>query len=74
MTTTPTAIGDRIAVILERSAVDELGIDLGTRLEVSVEQGEIRIRLADEGRRALVLASARKMMDIHDETFRKLAE
>ncbi len=74
MTTIATTIGDQVAVILERSAADELGIEPGSRLEMSIERGEIRIRLADDGRRDLVLESARKMMDIHDETFRKLAE
>ncbi len=74
MTTTLTTIGDKLAVILDRSTLDALGIDEATRLEVSVDESGIRIRPATDDHRARVLASARKMMDLHDETFRKLAE
>ncbi len=75
MTAILTTIGDKFAVLLDRATIDELGLTEGARLEVQVDRGELRISAADEdGRRERVLASARKMMEIHDSTFRKLAE
>lgn len=74
VTTTLKALGEELAIILDRSTLAALGIDEFTRLEVSVEQGDIRIRPVLDEHRARVLASARRMMDVHDETFRKLAQ
>jgi len=74
LTTSLTAIGDKLAVVLDRSTLEALGIDERTQLEVSVDDTGIRIRPAPEDHRARVLASARRMMDSHDATFRKLAE
>ncbi len=74
MTTNLRTLGDEFAVVIDRSTLDALGIDETTRLEVSVDDGGIRIRPEPGDHRARVLASARRMMEIHDETFRKLAE
>ena len=73
MTTSLKPIGQDLAVIIDRSTLDALGIDETTRLEVSVDGGSIRIKPATDSHREDVLASARKMMEIHDEAFRKLA-
>jgi hypothetical protein len=74
MTTTLTNVGEQLALIIDRQTLESLGIDGETQLEVSVDESGIHIRPAPDDRRARVLASARRMMDIHDETFRKLAQ
>ena len=73
MTTTLRHVGDELALILDREALASLGIDGETRLEVSIDDRGIHIRPADD-HRTLVMASAMKMMEIHDVTFRKLAQ
>jgi antitoxin component of MazEF toxin-antitoxin module len=74
MTTNLKTLGDELAVVIDRSTLEALGIDKSTRLEVSVEGGDIRIRPILDEHRARILASAHRMMDLHDETFRKLAQ
>jgi hypothetical protein len=75
MTTTLRNVGDDLALILNRQTLDSLGIDEQTPLEVSIDATGIHIRpVPNDDHAARVLASAIKMMEIHDETFRKLAQ
>ena len=74
MTTTLRNVGGDLALILDRQTLDSLGIDGQTLLEVSVDATGINIRPAPSDQTARVLASAVRMMEIHDETFRKLAQ
>jgi antitoxin component of MazEF toxin-antitoxin module len=73
MTTTLTNLGEELALIIDRQVLESLGIDAETRLEVSVDERGIHIRPAPDDHQTRVVASARRMMDLHDETFRKLA-
>jgi hypothetical protein len=73
MTITLRNIGDELALILDRQTLDSIGIDEQTPLDVSVDETGIHIRPIPNDHPARVLASALKMMEIHDETFRKLA-
>jgi antitoxin component of MazEF toxin-antitoxin module len=74
MTTTLRNVGGDLALILDRQTLDSLAIDEQTMLEVSVDSSGIHIRPVPSDHAARVLASAIKMMEIHDETFRKLAQ
>ncbi len=74
MTTTLRHVGDDLALILDPAALASLGIDDETSLEVSIDQHGIHIRPISGDHRSRVMASALKMMEIHDETFRKLAQ
>ena len=74
MTTTLRNVGDDLALILDRQTLDSLGIDEQTPLEVSIDATGIHIRPLADDHSARVLASAIKMMEIHDETFRRLAQ
>jgi hypothetical protein len=74
MTTTLRKMGDDLALIFDREALASFGIDGETRLEVSVDEHGIHIRPVADDHRARVMASALKLMEIHDETFRKLAQ
>jgi antitoxin component of MazEF toxin-antitoxin module len=73
MTTMLTNHGDDLALVLDRATLKTLGIDEGTPLEVVVDETGIHIVPKRNDRQAQVLASALRMMEIHDETFRKLA-
>jgi hypothetical protein len=66
-------VGEDLALILDSSTWNGLGIDGETDLEVMVDESGIRIQKSPEGHRERVLNSARTMMDVHEETFRKLA-
>ena len=74
MTTTLRNVGEELALILDRQTLDSLGIDGQTPLEISVDSDGIHIRPVPSDRTARVFASAIKMMEIHDETFRRLAQ
>jgi hypothetical protein len=65
-------VGEDLALVLDRSTWTELGIDGETELEVAVDQMGVHIRPTLEGHRERVLASARRMMEVHEEAFRKL--
>ena len=73
MTTKLTRLGEDLALILEDQTLKSLGIDEETSLEVFADEAGIHIRPASDEHRERVLSSARRMMDLHDETFRKLA-
>jgi hypothetical protein len=73
MTTKLKRIDGDLALILEPRTLEALGIDEGTSLEVFADETGIHIRRTADEHRERVLTSARRMMDIHDETFRKLA-
>jgi hypothetical protein len=66
-------VGDELALVLDRSTWTELGIDAETELEVAIDPMGVHIRPTPDGHRERVLDSARRMMEIHEETFRKLA-
>jgi antitoxin component of MazEF toxin-antitoxin module len=74
MVKTLTPVGDGLGLLIDRSILERLGIDRETTLELTVEEDRLVIRpVAGEAQDRFV-ESARRMMEIHGETFRKLAE
>ena len=69
-----TAIGNSFGIIIERPILDLLRIERDTPLEVRTDGEALIIRPAREDHRARVRGAAERMMDVHDETLRKLAE
>ena len=69
-----TAVGNSLGLIIEKPILELLKITKDTPLEVSTDGQALIIRPAATDRRERVLASAERLMDEHDETFRKLAE
>ena len=67
------AIGNSLGIVIEKPILELLGIDRETDLEMTTD-GRRRIIEPVLQRRKRVLASAKKVMDAHDETFRKLAK
>ena len=69
-----TAIGNSFGIIIERPILDLLRIERDTPLEVRTDGEALIIRPARQDQRARVRDAAGRMMDVHDETLRKLAE
>ncbi len=69
-----TAIGNSLGVIIERPILDLLDIDRDTELEIKTDGEGLIIRPIRKSHEQRVRESAERMMEIHDETLRKLAE
>lgn len=74
MIKTLTPIGNSLGFIIDRPILELLKIDRNTRLEVTTDGQGLHIRPIRFAEDEEVLRSVERMMDIHDETFRKLAE
>lgn len=67
------AIGNSLGIIIEKPILELLSIDRETELEVRTDGTRLIIEPA-EVRKRRIRASSKKVMDAHDETFRKLAK
>lgn len=67
------AIGNSLGIVIEKPILELLGIDRDTELEMTTDGHRLVIEPVRQ-RRKRVLASAKKVMAAHDETFRKLAK
>ena len=69
-----TTVGNSLGLIIERPILELLDIDRDTLLEVRTDGEALIIRPARKGRPVRLEGSAKRMMDMHEETFRKLAK
>ena len=69
-----TAIGNSLGVVIEKPILDLLDIDRDTELEMTTDGKILILEPVRRGRRKRVAAAAQRVMDSHDETFRKLAK
>ncbi len=67
------AIGNSLGVVIEKPILELLDIDRDTELDMTTDGQRLIIEPVRQ-RRKRVLASAKKVMDAHDATFRKLAK
>ena len=67
------AIGNSLGLVIEKPILELLDIDRDTELEMTTD-GQRLIITPVQQRRAKVLAAAKRVMDAHDKTFRKLAK
>lgn len=74
MEKTLSAIGNSLGLIIERPILDLLNIDKDTRLEIRTDGEALIIRPIREDHRARAQRATKRLMDQHDDTFRKLAE
>ena len=74
MTTKLTTIGDALYLVIDPSILEGLKIDQDTPLEVTIDGSGLYIRPASAGHHARVVETAERVMDIHAETLRKLAQ
>lgn len=68
-----TAIGNSLGVVIEKPILELLGIDRDTELEMRTD-GKLLILEPVRQRRKRVAEATRRVLDTHDETFRKLAK
>jgi antitoxin MazE len=74
MVKTLSAIGNSLGIIIEKPILELLDIDRATPLEVKTDGEALIIRPVRASKKERVANAARRMMDAHDETLRKLAE
>lgn len=68
------AIGNSLGLIIDKPILELLHIDKDTTLEVSTDGEALIIRPVRAARRKRLRDVANGIMDLHDETFRKLAK
>lgn len=68
------AVGNSLALIIERPILELLDITKDTPLEVKTDGEALIIRPARLSKDDRVRESARRMMAVHDDTLRKLAK
>jgi len=68
------AIGNSLGIIIEKPILELLEIDRETELEIRTDGEALIIRPARAAKRRRVADAARRMMDTHGESLRKLAE
>lgn len=69
------AVGDSLALIIERPILELLDITKDTPLEITTDGEALIIRPAKTlSQMDRVVAAADEIMDVHEETFRKLAQ
>jgi len=69
-----TSIGNSLGVIIEKPILDLLNIDRTTDLEVKTDGEAILLRPVRKSRLERVLDSTDRLMDVHEETLKKLAQ
>ena len=74
MTKKLTAIGNSLGIVIEKPILDLLHIDRETEIEMSTDGQRLILSPVRTARRARLASSARKIMDQHEGTFRKLAK
>ncbi|MBU0551602.1 AbrB/MazE/SpoVT family DNA-binding domain-containing protein [Myxococcota bacterium] len=69
-----TTIGNSLGLIIDKPILELLKIDRDTELEISTDGDRLIIQPKRLSRRERLRASAERLMDAHDETFRDLAK
>ncbi len=73
MITTLTALGDELALVIDRALLERLNIGTDTPLGVTTDGLGLTVRPVAAGHRARVLELTDRVMAVHEETLRKLA-
>jgi antitoxin component of MazEF toxin-antitoxin module len=68
------AIGNSLGLVIEKPILELLQIDRDTDLDMTTDGERLIITPVQRQSRARVLAAAKRVMDAHDKTFRKLAK
>lgn len=66
-------VGDELGIVIDRSLLDELHIDRETPLRVTSDGKCLYIEPIPADQRGQFLGAGRRIMDVHDDAFRKLA-
>jgi antitoxin component of MazEF toxin-antitoxin module len=68
------AIGNSFGVVIEKPILELLKIDRDTELEMSTDGNRLILEPVRPGRRKRIGDAAKRAMDSHEGTFRKLAK
>jgi antitoxin MazE len=68
-----TPIGIDLGLVIDQKFLELLHIDRNTPLQITVDGNGLRIRPVESEHQARVLEAAEQVMDLHEETLRKLA-
>lgn len=74
MLTKLTAIGNNLGLIIERPILERLAMDQETPLEITTDGETLIIRPVRTEHHQRVQAAAHRLMEVHDATFKRLAE
>lgn len=74
MSKTLTPIGNGLGLIIDPQLLETLGIKGDTPLEIVAEGGALVVRPLAAYKKARIIDAADRMMKVHAETLRKLAE
>jgi antitoxin MazE len=74
MIKTLTPIGNSLGIIIDRPILELLRIDRETPLEITTDGKGFYVRPVPFADEAEVLKSVERMLEVHSETFRRLAE
>jgi len=69
-----TSIGNSLGLIIDKSVLEILDIDRHSKLDIRTDGECLIIRPLQKDHIARVLDSADRMMNIHEDTFRKLTQ
>ena len=74
MIKTLAAVGNSLALIIERPILDLLHIDKNTPLEIQTDGHALIIQPVSKQRQMRIRRSAERMMRVHEKTLQKLAK
>jgi antitoxin MazE len=69
-----TAIGNSLGIVIERPILELLNIDRDTEVEMITDGDRLIIQPIRKGVNQKAMQAAKRIMDNHDKTFRKLAK
>ena len=68
------AIGNSLGIVIEKPILDLLKIDRDTELDITTDGTRLVLEPVRKRRREELLSTAKRIMDTHQETFKKLAK
>lgn len=68
------AIGNSLGIVIEKPILELLDIDRDTELDMKTDGNRLIIEPVRKSRQDRIAASAKRVMDSHEGTFRKLAK
>ena len=66
-------VGNSLGILIEKPILELLNIDKNTEFEMTTDGHRLIIEPIRSTQQKRLATSAQKIMDLHDETFRKLA-
>jgi antitoxin component of MazEF toxin-antitoxin module len=74
MTKTLRAMGNSFGIIIDRPIMDLMGFEPGMALELTPHDGGLLLKPVAKDRKSRVQAATKKVMSVHKDAFKELAE